>query len=62
MGDLLVVGSKIRALVKKNKMNMASDFLPALDKEVQAIVLEKVKIAQAFGKKTVSRQTLGMKK
>ena len=62
MGDLLVVGSKVRALVKKNKMNMASDFLPALNKAVQDMIVEKVKIAQAFGKKTVSRQTLGMKK
>lgn len=62
MADMLVVGSKVRAAVKKNKMNMASDFLPALNKAVMDMVNEKCNIAKAFNKKTVSKQTLGMKK
>lgn len=62
MGDMLVVGSKVRALVKKQKCNMASDFLPALNKAVMEMVTEKCNIAKAYGKKTVSRQSMGMKK
>ena len=62
MADMLVVGSKVRALVKKNKMNMAKDFLPALNKAVMDLVIEKCNTAKAFGKKTASKQTFGLKK
>ena len=60
MGEMLVVGSKIRALVKKNKMNMASDFLPALNKAVMDLVNRKCAVAKAYGKKTVSKQSMGL--
>jgi hypothetical protein len=62
MGDLLIVTSKIKALVKKNGMNTASDFLPAFDKYVQEKIVKKCNIAKAYGKKTLSRQALGQKK
>lgn len=60
MGDLLVVGSKVRALVKKQKMNMASDFLPALNKAVMDMIMRKCAVAKAYGKKTVSKQSMGL--
>lgn len=62
MGDLLIVSSKIKALIKKQGMNTASDFLPAFDKYVQEKIIKKCNVAKAYGKKTVSRQVLGQKK
>jgi hypothetical protein len=62
MGDLLIVSSKVKALAKKQGMNTASDFLPAFDKYVQDKIIRACNIAKAYGKKTVSRQALGLKK
>jgi hypothetical protein len=62
MGDLLIVASKIKALVKKQGMNTASDFLPAFDKYVQEKIIKKCNVAKAYGKKTLSCQALGHKK
>jgi hypothetical protein len=62
MGDLLIVSSKIKALAKKNGMNTASDFMPAFNKLIMDKIVAKCNIAKAFGKKTLSAQTLGHKK
>jgi hypothetical protein len=62
MGDLLIVASKVKALAKKNGMNTASDFLPAFDKYVTEKIIKKCNVAKAYGKKTLSRQALGLKK
>ena len=62
MADMLVVGSKVRKLIKKQKMNMASDFLPALNKVVMDLVIRKANVAKAYGKKTLSAQSMGQAK
>ncbi|MDD5181607.1 MAG: hypothetical protein PHC66_00345 [Candidatus Nanoarchaeia archaeon] len=62
MGDLLIVASKVKALAKKNGMNTASDFMPAFNKLIMDKIVAKCNIAKAFGKKTLSAQTLGHKK
>ena len=62
MANMVIVGSKVRELVKKKKMNMAKDFLPALNKAVEDLVKEKCDVAKAFKKKTVSKQTFGKMK
>ena len=59
---MVIVGSKVRALVKKQKMNMASDFLPALNAAVMDMVKRKCAVAKAYGKKTVSKQSMGLVK
>ena len=53
MAEMLVVGSKVRAVVKKSKMNMSGDFLKALSKEVEAIVKKAVTRAKANKRKTL---------
>ncbi|MCD6576115.1 MAG: DUF1931 domain-containing protein [Nanoarchaeota archaeon] len=53
MAEMLVVGSKVRAVVKKNKMNMSGDFLKALSKEVEALVKKAVTRAKANKRKTL---------
>jgi hypothetical protein len=62
MGELLIVSSKVKALAKKQGMNTASDFLPAFSKYVENKIIGKCNVAKAFGKKTLSAQTLGHKK
>ena len=53
MAEMLVVGSKVRAVVKKNKMNMSGDFLKALSKEVENLVKKAVARAKANKRKTL---------
>ncbi len=53
MAEMLVVGSKVRAVVKKSKMNMSGDFLKGLSKEVEAIVKKAVARAKANKRKTL---------
>lgn len=62
MGDLLIVGSKVKALIKKQGMNTASDFLPALDKYLSEKIVKLCNVAKAYGKKTLSAQVFGVKK
>jgi hypothetical protein len=62
MADMVIVGSKVRKLVKKQKMNMASDFLPALNKVVMDLIVRKANVAKAYGKKTLSQQAFGLAK
>jgi histone H3/H4 len=49
----LVVASKIKALIKKDKMKTASDFVPALEKVIEHKVDMAVKRAKGNGRKTV---------
>ncbi len=50
---MYVVASKIKEIVKKENMNMASSFADALSTKVEEIVKEAVKRAQGNGRKTV---------
>jgi len=49
----LVVASKIKALVKKEKMKTAGDFVPGLEKVIERKVEMAVKRAKGNGRKTV---------
>jgi histone H3/H4 len=54
----LVVGSKVKKLIKKQKMNTAGDFLPALDKHLEAEVMKACKRATHNKRKTVRGRDL----
>jgi len=49
----LVVGSKVKALIKANKAKMAGDFIDALNCRVGCIVSSAVKRAQSNKRTTV---------
>lgn len=49
----LVVASKIKALIKKDKMHTAGDFMPALDRVIEHKVEMAAKRAKGNGRKTV---------
>ena len=49
----LVVTSKVKALIKTQKMNMAGDLGAGLDKKVSDIVQTACERAKANGRKTV---------
>ena len=49
----IVVTSKIKAHIKKAKMNTAGDLIPALDREISEIVTKACTRARANGRKTV---------
>jgi hypothetical protein len=51
--ETLVVTSKVKQLIKKNKMNTASDVMGALTAVVTAQVTQAVKRAKSNGRKTV---------
>ncbi len=53
MAEILVVGSKVRKLIKKAKMNMAGDFIKGLSKEVEGLVKKAATRAKANKRKTV---------
>jgi len=48
-----VVTSKVKELIKKNKMNTAGDFVHALDKEIEHVVSKAAARAKSNGRKTV---------
>ena len=48
-----VVASKVKALIKKNKMNTAGDFVPALERKIESEVGAACKRCAANGRKTV---------
>jgi len=54
-GDLmaLVVASKVKALIKKEKMHTAGDFMPALEKHIEHHIGKAAARAKANGRKTV---------
>lgn len=49
----LVVASKIKALIKKDKMKTAGDFVGGLDKVIEHKIEMAVKRAKGNGRKTV---------
>ncbi len=53
MAEILVVGSKVRGLVKKNKMNMSGDFPQELSKKVELMVKDACERAKKNGRKTL---------
>jgi len=53
MGDVLVVGSKVKEAVKSEGCNSAGDLVDALSAEVAAMIKKAAKRAQANGRKTV---------
>jgi len=50
---MYVVSSKIKEIIKKENMNMASNFADALSKKVEEIVKEAIKRSKGNGRKTV---------
>ena len=46
-----VVTSKVKELIKKNKMNTAGDFVHALDKEIEHVVSKAAARAKSNGRK-----------
>ncbi|MFH1630845.1 MAG: DUF1931 domain-containing protein [Candidatus Aenigmatarchaeota archaeon] len=54
----LIVGSKVKAVIKKQKMNTAGDFLSALDKHVEAEVVKACRRAAGNKRKTVRGKDL----
>ncbi len=58
MGDLLVVGSKVKEAVKGAGCNMAGDFPDALSAAVADVVGKACARAQANGRKTVRPEDL----
>jgi len=53
MAELLVFGSRVKEIIKKNKMNMSGDFTKALSKKVEELVKDAIKRAKSNGRKTV---------
>ena len=53
--EMLVVGSKVKALLKKAKCNTAGDALEGLNTWVYCLIDEAAKRAKANGRKTVRR-------
>lgn len=53
MGEMLVVQSKVREIVKKTDANMSGDFVEALSNKVEEMVTQAVNRAKANGRKTV---------
>jgi histone H3/H4 len=53
MGDVLVVQSKVREVVKNADANMSGDFVDTLSKKVEEMVNQAVNRAKANGRKTV---------
>jgi len=49
----MVVASKVKALIKKEKMHTAGDFMPALEKVMEHKVEMAAKRAKGNGRKTV---------
>ena len=58
MGDLLVVGSKVKEAVKGAGCNMAGDFPDALSGTVGGLVSKACERAKANGRKTVRPEDL----
>lgn len=52
-GTVLVVQAKVKEVIKKNKMNTASDVMPALTEVVLNCIEAAVKRAKSNGRKTV---------
>lgn len=53
--EMMLVGSKVKGLIKKGKCNTAGDALEGLNEWVYWLVDEAVKRAKANGRKTVRR-------
>ncbi|MBI2583819.1 MAG: DUF1931 domain-containing protein [Candidatus Aenigmarchaeota archaeon] len=49
----LVVASKIKESIRKNKMNTASDFIPALEKHLTEEINKACRRCSGNGRKTV---------
>lgn len=56
MADLIVVKAKVKDVVKD--MNVAADFVEALDEEVKSFVKKAVERAKANNRKTVMAKDL----
>jgi len=53
MGDVLVVQSKVREVVKNADVNMSGDFVDALSKKVEEMIKQAINRAKANGRKTI---------
>jgi hypothetical protein len=57
-GEMLVVGSKVRALIKSKKCMTSSEFLPALSKAVNELVVKAAERAKANKRSTLRARDL----
>ena len=51
--EILVVGSKVKAVIKAKGCNTAGDFLPAVSKELKGLIEKAILRTKANGRKTV---------
>lgn len=58
MTDILVLQSRVKALIKKKKCNTAGDLALALSKEVEVLVIRAAARAKSNGRKTVRANDL----
>jgi histone H3/H4 len=58
MAEVLVVTSKVKALVKAKDLRTSADFIDALSKKVEALVEAAVPKAVSAGRKTVQAEDL----
>ncbi len=56
--EILVVGTKVKEVVKANKMMAAGDLVPALSEEVYALIEKAIKRCQANKRSIVSPKDL----
>ncbi len=56
MSDLIIVKAKIKDFVED--VNVASDFIEALDKEVKSLIKKAIKRAESNNRKTVMAKDL----
>jgi len=58
MADVLVVTSKVKAIVKAKELRTGEEFIEALSAHVTSIVEESITKAQAAGRKTLKAEDL----
>ena len=58
MGDLLVVQSKVREVVKKSKLRLSGDAVEALSKRVHTLINEAGQRAKANKRQTIKASDL----
>lgn len=58
MGEVLVVQSKVKELIKKSKKNTSGDAIVALSKSLEDLVKKACARAEANGRKTVQSRDI----
>lgn len=58
MADVLVVTSKVKAVVKTGDLRTSADYIDAISARVEALTKQAMKNAVAAGRKTVQQEDL----